>query len=83
MTVPDRRVSEMFAEIRRDDEARVIEQFGSLARRWVVPNWIRVAMVAVSWWGALRTTVAHGVSARRAAPDLKTQGLLKPPDRQA
>ena len=32
----------------------------SEARRWIVLNWIRVAMVAVSWWGALRATVAHG-----------------------
>jgi SAM-dependent methyltransferase len=31
MTVADRRVSEMLAAIRRDDGARVIEQFGSLA----------------------------------------------------
>jgi len=32
----------------------------SEARRWVLLNWIRVAMVAVSWWGALRATVVHG-----------------------
>ena len=32
----------------------------SEARRWILLNWIRVAMVAVSWWGALRPTVAHG-----------------------
>ena len=32
----------------------------SEARRWIVLNWIRVAMVAVSWWCALRATVAHG-----------------------
>ena len=31
----------------------------SEARRWILLNWIRVAMVAVSWWGALRATVAH------------------------
>jgi hypothetical protein len=32
----------------------------SEARRWILLNWIRVAMVAVSWWGALWATVAHG-----------------------
>jgi hypothetical protein len=32
----------------------------SEARRWILLNWIRVAMVAVSWWGALRATVARG-----------------------
>ena len=32
----------------------------SEARRWILLNWIRVAMVAVSWWGALEATVAHG-----------------------
>jgi len=32
----------------------------SEARRWILLNWIRVGMVAVSWWGALRATVAHG-----------------------
>ena len=32
----------------------------SEARRWILLNWIRVAMVLVSWWGALRATVAHG-----------------------
>jgi hypothetical protein len=31
----------------------------SEARRWILLNWIRVAMVAVSWWGVLWTTVAH------------------------
>jgi hypothetical protein len=32
----------------------------SEARRWVLLNWIRVALVAVSWWGVLRAAVAHG-----------------------
>jgi hypothetical protein len=32
----------------------------SEARQWVRLNWIRVALVAVSWWGALRAIVAHG-----------------------
>jgi hypothetical protein len=32
----------------------------SEARRWILLNGIRVAMVAVSWWGALRATAAHG-----------------------
>lgn len=32
----------------------------SEVRRWILLNWIRVAMVAVSWWGVLRATVAQG-----------------------
>ena len=32
----------------------------SEARRWVRLNWIRVALVAISWWGAL-TALATGV----------------------
>ena len=32
----------------------------SEAQRWILLNWIRVAMVAVSWWGALTATAAHG-----------------------
>ena len=32
----------------------------SEARRWVLLNWIRVAIVAVSWWGAVRAAAAHG-----------------------
>lgn len=32
----------------------------SEARRWVLLNWIRVAMVAVSWWGVVQTATAHG-----------------------
>ena len=31
------------------------ERLQSEVRRWVLLNWIRVAMVAVSWWGALRS----------------------------
>lgn len=33
------------------------ERLQSEARRWVLLNWIRVALVAVSWWGALRAAV--------------------------
>jgi Domain of unknown function (DUF1772) len=36
------------------------ERLQAEVRRWILLNWIRVAMVAVSWWGALRATVAHG-----------------------
>jgi Anthrone oxygenase len=36
------------------------ERLQSEARRWVLLNWIRVAMVGVSWWGALRATAARG-----------------------
>ena len=32
----------------------------SEARRWILLNWIRLALVAVSWWGALSATVTHG-----------------------
>ena len=32
----------------------------SEARRWILLNWIRVAMVAVSWWGVFRAMGAHG-----------------------
>ena len=30
------------------------DRLQSEARQWILLNWIRVAMVAVSWWGALR-----------------------------
>jgi Domain of unknown function (DUF1772) len=30
------------------------------ARRWIALNWIRTAMVVVSWWGALHALVIHG-----------------------
>ena len=36
------------------------ERLQSEARRWVLLNWIRVAMVGVSWWGVLRATATHG-----------------------
>ena len=36
------------------------ERLQSEARRWILLNWIRVALVAVSWWGALRATAARG-----------------------
>ena len=36
------------------------ERLRSEARRWILLNWIRVAMVAVSWWGVLKATAAHG-----------------------
>ncbi len=29
------------------------------ARRWVRLNWIRVALVAISWWGALTALATH------------------------
>ena len=29
------------------------------ARQWIRLNWIRVAMVAVSWWGALTELATH------------------------
>jgi len=30
------------------------------ARRWIRLNWIRVALVAISWWGALSAVSRHG-----------------------
>jgi hypothetical protein len=36
------------------------ERLQSEARRWVLLNWIRVALTAVSWCGALRAAVRHG-----------------------
>jgi hypothetical protein len=36
------------------------ERLQSEARQWVVLNWIRVALVAVSWWGVVRSIAAHG-----------------------
>ena len=30
------------------------------ARRWIRLNWIRVGLVAISWWGALSTVASHG-----------------------
>ena len=31
----------------------------SEARRWVRLNWVRVALVAISWWGALTALATH------------------------
>jgi hypothetical protein len=36
------------------------QRLQSEARRWILLNWIRVAMVAVSWWGVFRAMGAHG-----------------------
>lgn len=36
------------------------ERLQSEARRWILLNWIRVAVVAVAWWGALSAAIAHG-----------------------
>jgi hypothetical protein len=30
-----------------------VDRLQSEARRWILLNWIRVAIVALSWWGAL------------------------------
>jgi hypothetical protein len=37
-----------------------VERLQSEVRRWALLNVIRVAMVAVSWWGVLRAMAAHG-----------------------
>ena len=36
------------------------DRLRSEARRWTLLNGIRMALVAVSWWGVLRSTLAHG-----------------------
>jgi hypothetical protein len=36
------------------------ERLQAEARRWVLLNWIRVALTVVSWWGALRAIAARG-----------------------
>jgi hypothetical protein len=30
------------------------------ARRWIGLNWIRVGLIAISWWGALSAIARHG-----------------------
>ena len=35
------------------------ERLQAEARRWIMNNWIRTAMVAVSWWGVVIAAVAH------------------------
>ena len=35
------------------------ERLESEAQRWILLNWIRVVMVAVSWWGALTALSAR------------------------
>ena len=30
------------------------------ARRWIGLNWIRVGLIAISWWGALSAVARHG-----------------------
>ena len=29
------------------------------ARRWIGLNWVRVGLIAISWWGALITLASH------------------------
>jgi hypothetical protein len=36
------------------------DRLQSEARQWILLNWIRLALVVVSWCGALKATVAHG-----------------------
>jgi hypothetical protein len=35
------------------------ERLQSEAKRWILLNWVRLAMVAVSWWGPLAALAAH------------------------
>jgi hypothetical protein len=35
------------------------DQLQSETRQWILLNWIRMALVAVSWWGALATLATH------------------------
>jgi len=46
--------------LRTTGENTPAERLQSEARRWILLNWIRIALVAVSWLGALKATVAHG-----------------------
>ena len=36
------------------------ERLQAEARRWIGLNWVRVGLVAISWWGALSTLARHG-----------------------
>lgn len=36
------------------------DRLQSEARRWILLNWVRMAMVAMSWWGALAAMATHG-----------------------
>jgi len=36
------------------------ERLQLAARRWIGLNWIRVGLVAISWWGALSVITRHG-----------------------
>jgi hypothetical protein len=36
------------------------ERLQLAARRWIGLNWIRVGLVAISWWGALSAITRHG-----------------------
>jgi hypothetical protein len=53
-----RRTIERFLEARGGNTSS--DRLQSEVGRWIVLNWIRVAVVAVSWWGVLRAGVAHG-----------------------
>jgi hypothetical protein len=53
-----RRTIERFLEARGGNTPA--DRLQSEVRRWILLNWIRVAIVTVSWWGALTATVAHG-----------------------
>ena len=44
--------------LERGGEGAPAERLESEARRWILLNWIRLAMVAVSWWGALTALAA-------------------------
>ena len=36
------------------------ERLQAEAHRWIGLNWIRVGLVAISWWGALSAVARHG-----------------------
>jgi hypothetical protein len=40
--------------------ASVYECLQVEARRWIGLNWIRVGLIAISWWGALSAIARHG-----------------------
>jgi hypothetical protein len=53
-----RPVIERFFETAGAD--RPAERLQSEARRWIQLNWIRTALVAISWWGVISTLAGRG-----------------------
>lgn len=43
-----------------EGENTTTERLQIEAHRWIRLNWIRVGLVAISWWGALSALASHG-----------------------